>query len=57
MTAGWNKLSLESPNTGSESTEYVWLNYDVDYDTKKLEDILEISQKQESQNPKKLSLF
>lgn len=55
--SGWNKLSLESPNTGSESTEYVWLNYDVDYNAKKLEDILESSQKQELQNPKQLSLF
>lgn len=56
--SGWNKLSLESPNTGSDSTEYVWINYDIPHKTKDIKEIFNINNNIDSENnSKQLSLF
>lgn len=55
---GWNRLELESPNSCSDATEYVWINYDIPHDTKDIKEIFEINNNIISENnSKQLSLF
>jgi hypothetical protein len=51
----WNKLELESPNTDSDSIEYVWLNYEIPHNTKDIKEIFETNNN--INNSKQLSLF
>ena len=51
----WNKLELESPNTGSDSIEYVWLNYEIPHNTKNIKEIFDTNNN--INNSKQLSLF
>lgn len=54
----WNRLELESPNSCSDATEYVWINYDIPHDTKDIKEIFEINNNIISENnSKQLSLF
>ena len=51
----WKKLEIKSPNTGSDSIEYVWINYDIPTESNDLEDIFEKNQKKEES--KQMFLF
>lgn len=54
----WNRLELESPNSCSDATEFVWINYDIPHDTKDIKEIFEINNNIISENnSKQLSLF
>lgn len=54
----WNRLELESPNSCSDATEYVWINYDIPHDTKDIKEIFETNNNIISENnSKQLSLF
>lgn len=54
----WNRLELKSPNSCSDATEYVWINYDILHDTKDIKEIFEINNNIISENnSKQLSLF
>ena len=55
---GWNRLELKSPNSCSDATEYVWINYDIPHNTKDIKEIFEINNNIISENnSKQLSLF
>ena len=55
---GWNRLELKSPNSCSDATEYVWINYDIPHETKDIKEIFEINNNIISENnSKQLSLF
>jgi len=55
---GWNRLELKSPNSCSDATEYVWINYEIPHKTKDIKEIFETNNNFISENnSKQLSLF